>query len=73
MLHQLCSIKGLFLEEFNFLVKASLLSITGQIINYQFDLFYGCCFFLKLISFMVKNIKGKFTIRIRIITSMLVW
>ena len=30
-------------------------------------------FFVKLISFMVKNIKGKFRIRIRIITSMLVW
>ena len=29
-------------------------------------------FFVKLISFMVKNIKGKFPIRIRIITSMLV-
>ena len=29
-------------------------------------------FFVKLISFMVKNIKGKFLIRIRIITSMLV-
>ena len=30
-------------------------------------------FFVKMISFMVKNIKGKFPIRIRIITSMLVW
>ena len=30
-------------------------------------------FFVKLISFMVKNIKGKFPTRIRIITSMLVW
>ena len=30
-------------------------------------------FFVKLISFMVKNIKGKFPIRIRIFTSMLVW
>ena len=30
-------------------------------------------FFVKLISFMVKNIKGKFPIRIRIITSILVW
>ena len=30
-------------------------------------------FFVKLISFMVKNNKGKFPIRIRIITSMLVW
>ena len=30
-------------------------------------------FFVKLISFMVKNIKAKFPIRIRIITSMLVW
>ena len=29
--------------------------------------------FVKLISFMVKNIKGKFPIRIRIIISMLVW
>ena len=30
-------------------------------------------FFVKLISFMLKNIKGKFPIRIRIITSLLVW
>ena len=30
-------------------------------------------FFVKLISYKVKNIKGKFPKRIRIITSMLVW
>ena len=30
-------------------------------------------FLVKLISFMVKNIKGKFPIRIMILTSMLVW
>ena len=71
MLHQLCSIKGLFLEEFSFLVKAQSFPLWGK--SSTINLVSFMVVFVKLISFIVKNIKGKFPIRIRIITSLLVW
>ena len=61
-------------------IRASSIMLNQRLIHYGANhqlsiwsplwLFF---FFVKLIPFMVKNIKGKFPIRIRIITSMLVW